>query len=111
LLTGYKVTGALVASNVVRVQWKRPAVGEPPQVAAVNATLVFVAGDGFKKRALSVQATVAALHTFTVDGDWHVLEAKKDIVEVVLHGPSAQGFEMDPKLRQIVPVLHNKPTI
>ena len=95
----------------MRVQWKRPAVGKPPQVAAVNAALVFVAGDGFEKRALPVQATVAALHTLTVNGYWHVLEAKKDIVEVVLHGPPAQGFEMDPKLRHIAPVLQDKPTV
>jgi hypothetical protein len=67
----------LVARDAVGVQRKRPAVGKSPQVAAVNAALVFVACNGLQKGAPPLQAAVAALDALTLDGHRHLFEAKK----------------------------------
>ena len=93
------------------MQGKRSAIGKSPQVAAVDSTLVFVARDRFQKRALPIQTAITALNALTLDGDRNVFEAEKDIVEIVLHGPPAQGFKMDAELGQIAPVTRNKPAV
>ena len=99
------VSRALVALYVVTVDRERAAIGEAAQRRTVNAANISIGAGLLQKHALAVQTAITALRAMALHGFAHLRVETKNVLEIMLHRPLADGIQVDFHFVQGAPVI------